>query len=324
MTPEVLITENITGPPVEALKRDRAVAFQPELWKSPAGLQAALRGVRALVVRNQTRVTGELIAAADRLEVIARAGVGLDNVDVPAATRAGVVVAFTPSQNAISVAELTVGLMLALARKIPAADRHVKQARWARYEFMGGELYGKTLGIVGFGRIGALTASRAAAFGMQIVAHDPYLSDAAVAAAGVPLRRVSLEELLATADVVSCHLPATAETQGLFHYDRFCCMKPTALFVNIARGDVVDEPGLIRALTEGKIAGAGLDVRTKEPPDPGPLETLDNVVLTPHLGAFTHEGQQRVVEAVCRDVAAVLSGGDAIDYVNFPRPRKNS
>jgi D-3-phosphoglycerate dehydrogenase / 2-oxoglutarate reductase len=285
-------------------------------------LLAAVTGVRALVVRNQTRVTAELLAAADRLEIIARAGVGLDNVDLPAASRAGVVVAYTPAQNAISVAELTWGLMLALARKIPAADRHVKQSRWARYEFMGGELYGKTLGVVGFGRIGSLTACRAAVFGMNVLAFDPYLSAAAVVASAVRPHKVGLDELLAAADVVTCHLPATRETQGMFHYERFCQMKPTATFVNVARGDVVDEPGLIRALREGRIAGAALDVRAKEPPEPGPFDEMDNVILTPHLGAFTHEGQQRVVEAVCRDVAAVLAGAEATDYANFPRPRR--
>ena len=157
---DVLITENITGPAVEALKLSHQVSFQPELWKDRNSLIAAVGGTRALIVRNQTRVTAELIAAAPRLEIVARAGVGLDNVDLDAASRAGVAVAFTPSQNAISVAELVMGLMLALARKIPAADRHVKQSRWERYEFMGSELSGKTLGVVGFGRIGSLTASR--------------------------------------------------------------------------------------------------------------------------------------------------------------------
>ncbi len=324
MPAEVLISENISGPPVEALRRRRPISFQPDLWKERDALRAAVQGVRALVVRNQTRVTAEVIAAADRLEIIARAGVGLDNVDVEAASRAGVVVAYTPSQNAISVAELSVGLMLALARKIPAADRHVKLSRWARYEFMGNELFGKMLGVVGFGRIGSLTAGRASAFGMQVLTYDPYLSDAAVAASAIPLRRVSLDELLGAADVVSCHLPATVETQGLFHYERFCQMKPTALFVNVARGEVVDEPGLVRALREGKLAGAAIDVRGKEPPEASPLNEMDNVILTPHIGAFTHEGQQRVVESVCRDVDAVLSGGDAVDYANFSRPKRQT
>jgi D-3-phosphoglycerate dehydrogenase len=362
--PDVLITENITGSPIEALKRAYQVSFQPDLWKDPAALLAAASGVRALIVRNQTRVTAEVVEAAGRLEIIARAGVGLDNVDVQAASRRGVVVAYTPSQNALSVAELTVGLMLALVRKIPAADRHVKQSLWARHQFMGSELHGKTLGVVGFGRIGSLTASRAAAFGMKVLAYDPYVARSSGSEVSNPKQTpslksetpnlesqpasrqspipnpqslpscapspaqplapcfVSLDELLGAADVVSCHLPSTEETQSMFDYSRFCRMQTGAVFVNVARGEVVDEDGLVRALREGKIAGAALDVRRKEPPGPGPLGEMDNVVLTPHIGAFTHEGQQRVVEAVCRDVAAVLGGGEAVDFANFPRPRR--
>lgn len=320
--PDILITENITGEPVEQLKQSHSVSFQPELWKNSEALLAAVADARAIVVRNQTKVNAALFAAAKKLEVVGRAGVGLDNVDVAAATKAGVAVAFTPSQNSISVAELAIGLMLGLARKIPAADRHVKSSRWERHVFMGSELYGKTLGVVGFGRIGRLTAQRASVFGMTILAYDPFVDAKALAASGIAARLVSLDELLPAADVVSCHLPANEETRNLFNYERFCRMKPAAMFVNVARGEVVDEPGLIRALEEKKIAAAGLDVRAVEPPKPGPLDSMDNVILLPHIGAFTHEGQYRVVEAVCRDVAAVLSGGDAIDFVNFSRPPK--
>ena len=234
-------------------------------------------------MRNQTQVTADLIAAGERLEIVARAGVGLDNIDVRAASRAGVVVALAPSQNAISVAELSIGLMLALARKIPAADRHVKQGGWARHQFTGSELFGKTLGVVGFGRIGYLTARRAAAFGMDILAHDPYLDPDALTVAEVRPRILSLEELLAAADVVTCHLPGNEETRAIFNYQRFCCMKRTALFLNVARGEVVDEEGLVRALSERRIAGAALDVREKEPPQVGPLDQMDNVILTPHI-----------------------------------------
>jgi D-3-phosphoglycerate dehydrogenase len=320
---DILISENIAGTPIDELRRTHDVSFLPDIWKDPVALREAVRGSRALVVRNQTQVTAELIAAAERLEIVARAGVGLDNVDVRAASRAGVVVALTPSQNAISVAELTIGLVLALARKIPAADRHAKQGGWARHQFMGSELFGKTLGVVGFGRIGYLTARRAAAFGMDILAHDPYLDPDAMTVAEVRPRLTSLDELLAVADVVSCHLPANDETRGLFNYDCFCRMKPTALFVNVARGEVVDEDGLVRALGEGKIAGAALDVRKKEPPQVGPLCQMDNVILTPHIAGFTHEAQHRVVAALSRDVGAVLAGGPATYYANFPRPRRN-
>ncbi len=320
--PDVLITENIAGRPVDELGQRHDVARRPELWKDPPALLDAISTARALIVRNQTQVTAALIAAAPRLEIIARAGVGLDNVDVPAASQAGVVVAYTPSQNSISVAELTLGLILAWVRKIPAADRHVKEGGWARYQFMGSELHGKKLGIVGFGRIGVLTARRAAAFGMDVLAHDPFLDPDNLFVAETRPRIVGLEELLAAADVVTCHLPAAPQTRWLFDYKRFCRMKPTALFVNVARGEVVDEAGLVRALEEQKIAGAALDVRETEPPSVGRLEQMANVVLTPHLGAFTQEGQRRVVASVCRDVAAVLGGAAATNYVNFSRPKR--
>jgi D-3-phosphoglycerate dehydrogenase / 2-oxoglutarate reductase len=322
--PTVLISENISGAPVAELQKNHEVSLQPELWKDCHGLLAAVRSARALIVRNQTQVTAELIAAAENLQIIARAGVGLDNVDVRAASQAGVVVAFTPSQNAVSVAELTLGLMLALARKIAAADRHVKQGGWARYQFMGSELYGKTLGVVGLGRIGCLTARRAAAFGMEVAAYDPYVDPDSLLVAELRPRLLGLDELLATADVVTCHMPHTPQTRGMFDYARFCRMKPSAMFVNVARGEVVDEAGLVRALEEHRIAGAGLDVRQKEPPAPGPLCAMENVILTPHIGAFTDEGQYRVVASVCRDVAAVLAGQGATNYVNFAKPQRQA
>jgi D-3-phosphoglycerate dehydrogenase / 2-oxoglutarate reductase len=320
--PEVLISENITGAAVEELKREHAVSFQPALWNDGAGLSAAVRSARALIVRNQTRVTAELIAAAGKLEVIGRAGVGLDNVDVAAASAAGIVVAFTPSQNSISVAELALGLMLALVRKIVAADRHVRSGGWARHQFMGSELWGKTLGVVGLGRIGCMTARRAAAFGMEIVAYDPLADLDSPLITELRPRMLSLDDLLAEADIVSCHVPLTPQTRGLLGFAQFQRMKPSAILINVARGEIIDEPGLVRALQEGIIAGAGLDVRESEPPQLGALESMENVVLMPHVGAFTNEGQDRVTSAVCRDVAAVLAGRAARNYVNFATPKR--
>ncbi|HID78687.1 MAG TPA: hydroxyacid dehydrogenase [Planctomycetaceae bacterium] len=318
---DVLVTENIVGPAMERLGREWSVAFEPELWRRPERLGERLEGVRALVVRNQTQVTEALLARGAALEIVARAGTGLDNIDVEAASRSGVVVAWTPVQNSVSVAELAIGLMLALARGIPRGDRHVKQGGWARHEFHGLELWGKTLGIVGFGRIGFLTAMRARGFGMEVVAHDPFVDPDSPLVVEARARLVGLEELLARADVISCHLPGGPSTRGLFDYGRFCQAKRGALFVNVARGEVVDEAGLIRALEEGRLGGAALDVRQVEPPAAGPLSSMDNVILTPHIGAFTREAQQRVVAAVCRDVDAVLRGEPAAHYVNFPRPR---
>lgn len=319
---DVLVTENITGEAMDCLRQRRQVAFEPDLWKDVARLTELASKARALIVRNQTRVDQPLLEVASRLEIVGRAGAGLDNVDLSAASELGIVVASTPSQNSISVAELTLGLMLALVRKIAAADRHVKAGGWARHQFMGSELYCKTLGIVGFGRIGQLVARRAVAFGMDLAASDPHVDPDSLAIAELRPRMLPLDELLATADVVCCHLPSTPETAGLFNYERFRQMKPSAVFINVARGEVVDEAGLLRALEEKRIAGAALDVRIKEPPADSAFSQMDNVILTPHIGAFTVEGQRRVVAAVCRDVDNVLSGVPAANWANFPLPRR--
>jgi D-3-phosphoglycerate dehydrogenase len=319
---KILVTENIAGDEMEALKRAFDVTFDPQLWRSPENLHAAIADVHAVIVRNQTRVDRELITSAKRLWVIGRAGVGLDNVDVRAASDAGVVVAFTPEQNAISVAELTLGLMLSLARLVPAADASTKTGKWERQAFTGTELFGKTLGLIGLGRIGFLVATRARAFGMKILAHDAFVSPDSVLVADSGATLVSMEELLAQSDVISLHVPRTPQTERLIGASAFAQMKPNALFINTSRGEVVDEPALIAALRQKRIAGAALDVRTAEPPTAGELEMMPNVILLPHIAAFTVEGQTRVVTSICRDVAAVLRGEPAKNYVNFPRPKR--
>ena len=320
----ILVSENITGKEMDALRKQFDVAFEPDLWKSPQKLREAVRDASAIMVRNQTAVDAALIAAGGKLAVIGRAGVGLDNVDCTAASSAGIVVAYAPEQNTISVAELALGMMLCLARDLPAADRSAKSGQWDRKRFMNGmELYGKTLGIVGMGRIGFLTAMRARAFGMDIICFDPQVSPDAATITEARARLVSLDELLANADVVSCHVPETPKTVNLFDYERFSKMKPSAFFINTSRGRVVDEAGLVRALDEKRLAGAGLDVRATEPPS-GPLSTADNVILAPHVGAFTVEGQERVVTTVCRDIAAVLRGQPARNFFNFPTPARES
>jgi D-3-phosphoglycerate dehydrogenase len=321
MTTDILVSENIGGRWIEELKAKFGVTIEPDLWKSPDKLKAMLPNYRALIVRNQTRVNADLLSAGSKLQVIGRAGAGLDNIEVPAATAKGIVVVSTPDQNSISVAELTLGMMLGLARKIPAADRHAKGGGWERQKFVGTELYGKNFGVVGLGRIGFLTAVRARALGMNILAHDNYISPDAVAVAETHAKLMDLDTLLGQSDFVSCHVPLTPETKHFFNYDRFCGMKPTAFFLNLARGEVVDETGLIRALQEKKIAGAGLDVREKEPPAASPLSEMENVILAPHVAAFTREAQERVVAAVCQDVAAVLDGRAAKNFVNFPKPK---
>ncbi len=320
--PDLLISENIIGEEMDRLIASCDAVFAPELWKEPDKLLAMIGDFRALIVRNQTKVTRELIAKATKLEIIGRAGVGLDNVDLAAASERGIVVAFTPEQNTNSVAELAIGLMLALARMIPAGDVDTKAGGWKRQKFTGIEILGKTLGLVGLGRIGASTAAKARALGMDIIAYDPFVDAESLKAMELRAQMATMEEVLRESDFISCHLPATAETARLFNYEKFCLMKPEAFFINTSRGEVVDEAGLIRALQEKKIAGAALDVRAKEPPEASALAEMENVILMPHIGAFTNEGQRRVVSAVCRDVEAVLAGGAARYFVNFSKPKR--
>jgi D-3-phosphoglycerate dehydrogenase len=320
--PDILISENIIGAEMDALRQRFDCVFAPELWKEPDRLHALIHEFRALIVRNQTQATRELVAAGTRLEIIGRAGVGLDNVDLEAASDHGVVVAFAPEQTTNSVAELAIGMIIALARKIPAADRDTRLGHWNRQRFTGIEILGKTLGVVGLGRIGLSTASKARALGMDIIAYDPFVDSDSLNVMQLRARLCDLDELLAQSDFVTCHLPLTKETKNLFSYERFGQMKPGAYFINTARGSVVDEAGLIRALHEQKIAGAALDVRAKEPPETSPLIEMENVILMPHVAAFTREAQTRVVATVCRDVTAVLTGKPARNFANFSRSKK--
>ena len=259
----ILITEDIAGQGMETLKEKFHVVFEPDLWREPERLQASLPEFRAVIVRNQTRLTSSIIRAAPQLQVIGRAGAGLDNIDLEAAASAGIVVVYTPEQNSISVAELTLGMMISLARKIVPANRSTKSGQWKRREFTGVELYGKTLGLVGLGRIGYRVGKRAKAFGMKILAHDIYANPDAVLVSELSAQMVDMDELLRRSDYVSCHVTLTVETKGLFDYGKFRKMKPSAFFINTSRGEVVDEEALIKALEEKHMAGAGLDVRHK-------------------------------------------------------------
>ncbi len=318
---DIIVSENVTGPAMDALREKFDVVFEPELWNDGDRLKSLLGEAPALIVRNQTQVTSELISAAPKLEVIGRAGAGLDNIDTDAASEAGIVVSYAPRDNSISVAELTIGMMLSLARKIPAAHFDTSRGGWNRKTYTGIELFGKTLGVIGLGQIGALVANRAKAFGMSIIAHDDYVAADAPHVVAVEAKLVSLDQLLGDADFVVTHVPLTDETRGMFNEKRFGLMKPSAIFLNTSRGEVVDENALFKALHNKQIAGAALDVRAVEPPGDSPLNNLENVILTPHIAAFTHEAQDRVVITVCRDVTAVLQGGKAEDHFNFPSPR---
>lgn len=314
--PDILITENIRGTAVDALSLRFDVAFLPELWKDPEELLKYIGDSRAIIVRNQTQVTAALLKAGEKLLVVGRAGVGLDNVDVDAATQRGILITSTPDQNAISVAELAMGLILSLARMIPVANKDTKEGNWRRQDFLGTELYGKTIGIIGAGKIGYLTARRAQSFGMKVLAYDPYISRDNVLLSELNAELVPLDVLLARADVVSCHLPATTETTGLLNAKCFGRMKSTATFINTSRGEVIVENDLLNVLKAGRIAGAALDVRATEPPRASELERLPNLILTPHIAAFTHEAQDRVTTAICEDVTRVLDGKPAQNAVN--------
>ena len=304
----VLVTENIAGAGLDALAAKHDVSVQPDLWQDPDALAAALAEAVAVLVRNQTKLTQALIAGAPHLKVIGRAGAGLDNIDVAAAKHAGIPVVFTPAENSISVAELALGLMLSLARMIPAADADTRGGGWDRKGFTGTELYGKTLGLVGLGRIGRLVAERANALGMTVIGADPVVAPDDPDIVRLKVRVVPFETLLAEADFVSCHAPLNDATRGMFGAEAFAAMRPHARFLNTSRGELVQEDALLAALRDGQIAGAALDVREAEPPALGELESLSNVLLMPHIGAFTEEAQDRVVDVVCADIAAVLAG----------------
>ena len=325
MSPQkrILISEDITGAGVERLKQKYHVQIDPELWKRASVLEEAIPGFDALILRNQTKVTASLLSKGSALRVVGRAGAGYDNIDVPAASQAGVVVSYSPEENAVSVAEHVFGLLLALARKIPGADRSVKSGGWERKKYHGVELLGKTLGIWGLGKIGFRVALRAKAFGMRIIAYDAYLSPTSLHVTESGATLVSLDDLLAQTDFLSVHLPLTGETHGILNLQIFKKMKPSAFIINTSRGEVLVEEDLFQALKQGQLAGAALDVREKEPPsNTSPLHGLDNVILTPHTAGLTYEAQEKDVDAVTEDVDRVLSGQPALRFVNFALPKK--
>ena len=311
--PVVLIAEELSPATMEALGPDFEVrhcngADRGEL------LAALAAGVDAVLIRSATKMDAEAIAAAKGLKVIARAGVGLDNVEIPAATAAGVMVVNAPTSNIVSAAELAITLLLASARFVSPAHAALRNGKWARSKYTGAEIFEKTLGIVGFGRIGQLVAARMQAFGMTVVAYDPYMSPAR--AAQLNVRLVELDELLRISDFITIHLPKTKETANLIGEEALAKVKPSVRIVNAARGGVLDEAALYKALTEGRVAGAGLDVFATEPCTDSPLFTLDNVVATPHLGASTDEAQERAGIAVAVSVRKALAGELVPDAVN--------
>ena len=311
--PVVLIAEELSSATLDALGPDFEVRNCD--GANRAELLAALgAGVDAVLIRSATKMDAEAIAAAKGLKVIARAGVGLDNVDIPAATAAGVMVVNAPTSNIVSAAELAISLLLASARFISPAHAALKAGKWARSKYTGAELFEKTLGVVGFGRIGQLVAHRMQAFGMNIIAYDPYLQPAKAAQLGVEL--VELDELLKRSDFITIHLPKTKETANLIGVEALKKVKKEVRIINAARGGVLDESALYDAITEGRVAGAGLDVYVTEPCTDSPLFQLDQVVATPHLGASTDEAQERAGIAVAVSVRKALAGELVPDAVN--------
>ena len=310
--PVVLVTEELSPAALSLLGDDFDVRHVDGADRS--ALLPALRDVDAVIVRSATRIDAEALAAAPMLRVVARAGIGLDNVDVRAATKAGVMVVNAPQSNIVSAAEHAVALLLASARNIAPASAALKAGEWRRSKYTGVELTEKVVGVVGLGRIGVLVAQRLSAFGVRLLAYDPYVQPARAAQMGV--RLVALDDLLRESDFISIHLPKTPETVGLIGERELSLVKPSVRIVNAARGGIVDEHALYVALKEGRVAGAGVDVFATEPTTDSPLFEFDSVVVTPHLGASTHEAQEKAGTAVARSVLLALSGELVPDAVN--------
>ncbi len=310
--PVVLIAEELSPATLDALGPDFEVRHCDGSNRDE--LLPALADVDAILIRSATKMDAEALTAGKQLKVVARAGVGLDNVDVAAATQAGIMVVNAPTSNITSAAELAIGLLLATARNIAPANESLKGGAWKRSKYSGVELLDKTVGVVGLGRIGALVAERLKGFGMKILAYDPYASAAKAGQIGAQL--VTLDELLAESDFITIHLPKTPETVGLIGEEALTKVKPSVRIVNAARGGIVDEAALARALDEGRVAGAGLDVFASEPCTESPLFAHESVVVTPHLGASTEEAQEKAGIAVAKSVRLALGGELVPDAVN--------
>jgi len=315
--PDIVVVEDVDGVALADLGRRWTLVSAQDAWSDPDRLEGLIRGSRAVVVRNRTQVTGALLHAAPRLEVVARAGVGLDNIDMGAADDLGVVVVAAVGANAQSVGELALALAFALARDVVGHDRRVRGGAWDRNP--GVELAGRTWGVIGLGSTGSATAQLAQAVGMSVVGYDPFLpSDVPVQASGIT-RVSSQAELLDRSDVVSLHLAASAQSYRMVNPAFLDAMRPGALLINVARGELIDEEALLAALDGGRLGGAGLDVRSVEPPAQGGLSVHPLVVSTPHIAGITGAAQDRVVEMIAEDVDRILAGTEALHAVGRHR-----
>ncbi len=312
---KILVSDKLAPEGVEILKESGFdVDYRPGLEKEE--LKKIIGDYEAIVIRSQTKLTADVIEKADKLKIIGRAGVGLDNVDISAATKKGIIVMNAPGGNTVSTCEHTFALMLALARKIPFAYTSLKEKKeWKRSKFKGVELYSKTLGIIGLGRIGKAVAQRAQAFNMEVIAYDPFITKEVAEKIGVKI--TSLEELLKKADIITLHIPLNNETRGLISHQEIEMMKPSAFLINCARGGIVDEDALYEALKNNTIAGAALDVFANEPPLDSPLLELDNIIVTPHLGASTEEAQVNVAIEIANCIKDTFSGRAIRNAVNY-------
>jgi len=314
---KILITDHIAEEGINILSDDPDVEYELEAGISNEELKPIIGDYDAIITRSGTTVTDDLIENPGRLKVIGRAGVGLDNVDIEAASKKGIIVMNAPTGNTLAATELTMGMMLSAARKIPAANFSLKSREWNRKKFMGIQLYNKTLGIIGLGRIGSNVAVRAKSFGMKVIAYDPYIKKEKAESLNVKLYD-DLEELLAESDVLTFHTPLTKETHDMIRAEHFSLMKDNVLIINCARGGIVNESALYENAKNGRIFCVGIDVFEKEPATENKLLELDNVFVTPHIGANTSEGQKGVAVIIAEQVISALKGKSYINAVNIP------
>jgi len=315
--PRVLVSDKLSETAVQIL-RDRGidVDFLPDVGKDKEKMQEIIGQYDGLAIRSATKATEKLISAADNLKVIGRAGIGVDNVDIPAASKRGIIVMNTPFGNSITTAEHAISLMMAVARQIPSADASTRQGKWEKSKFMGVELTGKVLGLIGAGNIGSIVASRAIGLKMRVVAFDPFLSEERAKDIGV--EKVELDDLFARADFITLHTPLTDKTRNIIDADALAKMKDGVRIINCARGGLIVETALAEALKSGKVAGAGIDVFEVEPATENPLFDLPNVVCTPHLGAATTEAQENVALQVAEQMSDYLLKGAVSNAINMP------
>ena len=317
MSPKVLISDALSPAAVAIFKeRGIEVDFQPSLGKDKDKLAATIDGFDGLAIRSATKVTAKILEQAKSLKVIGRAGIGVDNVDIPAATARGIIVMNTPFGNSITTAEHAITLMLSLARQIPEADASTRAGKWEKNKFLGVEIFGKTLGVIGCGNIGSIVADRALGMKMKVIAYDPYLSDERALNLGV--EKVELDELMRRADFITLHTPLTDKTRNIINAESLALTKKSVRLINCARGGLIDEAALFEALKSGRVAGAALDVFATEPATDSPLFGLHNVVCTPHLGASTTEAQENVALQIAEQMSDYLIRGAISNAVNFP------